>query len=258
MLLDAPPQFDLVLFDYTGRQETGAREVRGLRCHVLAGVTECKGEIYQALAKHLLATTAERAAMPPEYVALIDDDILMSVGDVNRCLHLGRCAGLDVFAPALSHDSDYSHSWTLRQPNRMYREVDWVEVMMPFYAGEVFLAGAPEYDGNISSWGIDKYLIPTLQQLAKRPRTAIIDAVMAGHHRRTTSGKKTYRNGRSAAEERDLMKARCVALIAERAPELRTGAWFERIFVRPSVRTRWQKHLDRLGRPLRRWLDQST
>lgn len=251
--LDAAPEFDWLLFDYTGRHPPGPAELRGQRCTVLAGATECKGEIYQALAEHLAGSDPL-----PEYISLIDDDIIIAVSDINRALHLGRCAALDCFSPVLSHDSSYTHRWSLRQPNRLYREVDWVEVMMPFYRGSLFMAGREHYRGNVSSWGIDKYLMPTLQQLLGCGKTALIDAVMASHCREITSGNKTYRNGRNAGQERDAMKALCLELIARHKPELQGSAWYHRIFEQRHSRTRWQQLIYGLGRPIRRWLEQST
>lgn len=251
--LDAPAEFDWLLFDYTGRQAPGPRQLRGLQLEVLSCVTECKGEIYQALAEHL---SPQREL--PEYVALIDDDILIGVSDINRALHLGRCEGLDCFSPVLSHDSLYTYRWSLRQPNRLFRPVDWVEVMMPFYRGRLFMAGREHYRGNVSSWGIDKYLMPTLQQLLGLPRTALIDAVMASHRRPITSGQKIYRNGRDAGQERDAMKALCQQLISARQPQLLHSDWYRRIFVQRHARSRWQQLAYGLGRPLRRWLEQST
>lgn len=251
--LDAVPEFDWLLFDYTGRQASGTTELRGQRCMVLSGRTECKGEIYQALADYLSA-----GETTPEYVSLIDDDIVLGVSDINRVLHLGRCEGLDCFSPALSHDSRCSHRWMLRQPNRLYREVDWVEVMMPFYRGRLFMAGREYYRGNVSSWGIDKYLMPTLQQLGGWPRTALVDAVMASHRRPVTSGQKTYRNGRTADEESAAMKALCEQLIAQQKPALQGSDWYRRIFLQHHARTRGQKLSRSLGRRLRRWLEQSV
>ena len=251
--LGGKPQFDWLLFDYSGRQAGGSQELRGHPVLILSAQTECKGEIYQALAAHL-----EQQDLTPEYVALLDDDIITSSCDLNRALHLARCARLDVFSPTLSHDSIYTHRWTLSQPSRLYREVDWVEVMMPFYRGELFRAGTPHYVGNTSSWGIDKYLIPTLQQLLGLRHTALLDTVMASHRRPITSGQKTYRNGRTAGEESALLKTHCQRLIAEQRPELQTSDWYRRIFLQRHARSRWQQLKSGLGRPLRRWLEQST
>ncbi len=251
--LDAKPEFDWLLFDFSGRATPGPASLRGQTLALLSQATECKGEIYQALAAHLQASGAQ-----PEFLALIDDDILISVSDINRALHLGRCLGLDVFSPTLSHDSVYTHRWTLSQGRAWLREVDWVEVMMPIYRLEVFRAAAPHLAGNVSSWGIDKYLIPTAQQLCGATRTALLDAVVASHRRPVTSGLKVYRNGLTAGQESATMKTRCQALIAGQKPELVDSDWYRRIFIQRKVRSRWQMLLYGLGRPLRRWLDAST
>ena len=251
--LDALPQFDWILFDYTGRRAGGATELRGQPLTLLSSQTECKGEIYQALAAHLATQD-----LTPEYVALIDDDVILAISDINRALHLARSTGLDVFSPSLSHDSEYTHRWTLQQSQRLSRPVDWVEVMMPFYRGEIFRAGEPHYAGNISSWGIDKYLMPTLQQLLGKTRTALMDAVVASHNRPITSGNKVYRNGRNAGEESVLVKALCQQLISEQQPGLARSDWYYRIFRQRHARTRWQQIKYGIGRPLRRWLQEST
>ena len=251
--LDAPAQFDWVLFDYSGRRPMGEVELRGQTAHVVSRETECKGEIYQALATHL-----SRLDMTPEYVSLIDDDVLISVSAINRALHVARCTGLDVFSPTLSHDSMYSHRWMLSQSSRLVRQVDWVEVMMPFYRGLLFRAGQEHYAGNTSSWGIDRYLMPTLQQMLGMTSTALLDGVVASHRRPVTSGGKVYRNGRTAREEAANMKRHCQSLVDEHIPSLVRTDWYERIFVRRRARTRWQQLKYGLGRPLRRWLEEST
>lgn len=251
--LDAAAEFDWVLFDYSGRARAERVTWRGQTAQVLSGGTECKGEIYQALAQWLQGQPSV-----PEYIGLIDDDIIIGVSDLNRALHLARSEGLDVFSPVLTHDSRYTHRWSLQQPHRLFRDVDWVEVMMPFYRGQVFVAAAPHFAGNVSSWGIDKYLMPTVQQMAGCTRTALIDAVAASHRRDVTSGNKRYRNGRTAGEEREAMKTLCLALLRDHAPQLMATPWFQRVFEQRHVRTRWQQLAAAVGRPLRRWLDSST
>ncbi|WP_157118852.1 hypothetical protein [Azohydromonas lata] len=251
--MDVPPQFEVLLFDYSGSTTEPYVVVHGVQCRVLAGVTECKGEIYSALARHL----QQRGTVPP-FVGLIDDDVVLSVSGINYALHLGNCLEWSSFSPALSHDSIYTHRWSLRQPSRLYHATDWVEVMMPVYRGDLFMAGAPYYEGNVSSWGIDKYLMPTLQQLMGMQRTAIVDAVMAAHTRPVTSGMKVYRNGLTAAQERERMKQLCLELLAERQPALLGSSWFQRIFKQRHSRTLGQRLLLGLGRPIRRWLESST
>jgi hypothetical protein len=263
LLLDVPPQFELVVFDYSGQAGASGGPVPGLPpqlpATLLSERTECKGDIYQALARLLLARRAAGGdAALPRYVALIDDDVVLSSHDIHRLLHLGRCHGLHCFSAALSHDSVYTHRWMLRLPQRQWREALWVEVMMPFYDTRLFLAAAPHFEGNVSSWGIDKYLIPTIQQLEGLTRTAIVDAVMASHIRPITSGDGTFRHGLTAAQERDRLRETCLRLVHDRQPGLEGTRWFRQLFQQRHVRTRWQQLAYGLGRPLRRWLDQST
>ncbi|OWQ49047.1 hypothetical protein CDL60_04030 [Roseateles noduli] len=259
--LDAVPEFDWVLFDYTGRQAPGARTLRGQTTTVLAAKTECKGEIYKHLADHLAATAGDATTGTgpwPEYVSLIDDDILLSVSQINTALHLGRTERLDVFSPSLSHDSPYSHQWMRHQPNRIYREHDWVEVMMPFYRGDLFMAARPHYQDNISSWGLDRFLIPTLQQLRGQTRTALLDAVMASHRRPVTSGEKVYRNGRTAWQERQILRQASLDLIAREAPQLLDSPWYHRSFVQRETPNKWIRWKRRAARVVAGWLAESS
>lgn len=251
--LDAAPRFRIILFDYSGRCRQACLDVAGIPCDVLSQVTECKGDIYQALAAHLSAQ-----ATLPEYVGLIDDDVLLQVSDLNRLLHIARVMSLDSCSPALTHDSFYSHRWTLKRGNVLLHWVDWVEVMMPVYRGELFMAGAPHYVGNTSSFGIDNYLMPTLQKLHGWERTAIVNDILASHLRKISSTRRTFKNGRTAFEEKDLMKARCLQMLAEQRPELSSSAWKRRVFDLRQERTGWQRFAYRIGRPIRRWLELST
>lgn len=251
--LDATPDFDWILFDTSGRQAPGQRQLRGQPCRVLAQEVESKGEIYQALAEHLAANSEV-----PDYVALIDADVLLSTSNINRLLHLATSEGLDICAPALSHDSICGQGWSLRQAGLMFREVDWVEATMPFYRGSLFMAGREQYRGNVSSAGIGCYLMPTLQQLTGLKRCVLVDAVMACLRRPLPSPQHIYRNGRTANEEAAALKANCIALIQSRQPELLKSDWFRRIFESRPAHSRWQQFKLGLGRSLRRWLQASS
>ena len=253
LLADARPRFELVLFDYSGRHAEGPLLCDGMVCQVLSAATECKGEIYDHLARWL----AQRGSVP-EYVALIDDDVLLTLSGINLALHVARCSGLDVFSPSLSHDSEFTHRWTLHRPHRMFHRAAWVEVMMPFYRGALFAAGAPHFEGNVSSWGIDKYLIPTLQQLLGFANTAIVDAVMASHLRPITSGQKVFRNGLTAAQEMQALRERCIALLQAQRPDLVGGAWYRQTFQQRHALPFAERLMAGLGRRLRAWLDRST
>jgi hypothetical protein len=256
--LDAKPEFDWLLFDYSGHHGSSQQVLRGQHLNVLSVATECKGEIYLAFAEHLHAT-----GVNPEYVALIDDDVLLPVSGINRALFLGRSLGLDVFSPVLTHDSCFTFAWTLQRAGNLMREADWVEVMMPFYRGALFLAGREYYRGNTSSWGIDVYLIPVLQRLLDMPRTALLDSVPASHRRPVTSGNKVYRNGRTAMEELSAMKALSQQIIRERQPALEGSSWWQEFMGehrlalgQRSQRARRRGIRHRARRLLQRWLQE--
>jgi hypothetical protein len=250
LLADVQPRFELLLFDYSGQARLACAP---LGATLMSERTECKGDLYNALARRL----SERGQRP-RFVGLIDDDVVLSVSDIHRLMHLGACHGLHAYSAALGHDSHYTHRWTLKQTNRVLRSVDWVEVMMPFYSGRLFLEAAPHFASNVSSWGIDRYLMPTLQRLRGLEGCCIVDAVMASHVRPVTSGQSVFRNGLTAAEEAAQLKAHCLALIDAEQPALRGSDWFHRLFERRHTRSRWEQIGSAIGRPIRRWLERST
>lgn len=252
LLCDVAPQFELVIFDYSGGQQTPVLPP-GVHATMLRQATECKGELYRALAAWL----ATRGA-PPSFVSLIDDDVILSVSDIHRVLHAGRTLDLHAFSPALTHDSHFTHRFTLQGTRQLARQVDWVEVMMPFYRGELFMQLAPHLGDNVSSWGIDRYLVPTVQQVMGLTRTAVVDAVAASHMRPVTSGQKTYRNGLTAAQESAKLKQASLALLQAHRPDLLGTAWHHRLFEQRHALSRWGMLKQGLGRPLRRWLESST
>lgn len=250
---DALPAFELVLLDYSGRSQPGASMHCGHPATLLSQATQCKGDIFNVLAQHLAAR-----AGTPEYVGLIDDDVLLSVARINRMLHIARVLGLDAFSAALTHDSAVSHRWTLHRPNLLRHEVDWVEVMMPFYRGSLFMAAAPDFEGNVSSWGLDRYVLPAWQQILGLTRSAVIDEVTASHLRPITSDQRRFRNGLTAREEEALMHERASARLRRERPELIDSPWFRRLFVDKRMVSRSARLRTSIGRRLRRWLDASS
>ena len=190
ILVDGKPAFDILMIDYSGKSEENPFfKTKGLNITLLSCATECKGDLFQLVGNYL-----EKTSLVPEYVGLLDDDIHISINDINKSLHLARARKLDLFSPALTHDSEFSHRWMLQQPHRAVREVDWVEVMMPFYSADIFMTARPFFHGFVTSWGFDKYLFPMIQRILQKDRCGLIDAVSASHFRPVTSQLKIYRN----------------------------------------------------------------
>lgn len=220
---DHPPHFDVLLFDYSGT--VAEPTVAGFP--LLSWATECKGEIYREIQRYL-------AACPDryDYVGLIDDDIALAWSDLNQLLEIAADHRLDAFQPALTPDSHHDHALMLARPGSLLRWQSWVEVMMPFYRVPLFLAGETYYAHSISSYGIDQFVMPTLQKLMGMERVAIVDAVALRHTRPITSDGKVFANGLSARQERLLQWRLARAQVARDRPDLIGSPWYFDTFAR--------------------------
>lgn len=246
---DVAAGFDLLLFDYSGC----APAPEGVA--MLSCATACKGEIYREVHTWLAAQPIGRYS----HVGLIDDDIELAWSDLNRLLEIARTHGCDAFQPALSTDSEYDHSRFVARPGGVLRWVDWIEVMMPFYRTDVFLAGREFFARSISSYGLDQFVMPTLHKLAGHDRVAVIDAVVVRHGRPITSDGKVFANGLTAGQERALQRRLAMARLAKDRPDLLGTRWYWHTFAAWDGPARFW--LVRLAAPwllLRRWLARSA
>ena len=218
---DAAPEFDLLLFDYGGTVE--AASFAGYP--VISRTTECKGEIFREVHRHVAATGSCH-----DYIGLIDDDIEFAFSDINRLLRIAGEHELDSFQAALTADSHHAHRHLLARAGSSLRPVPWVEVMMPFYRAALFMAGGPYYERSISSYGIDQFVFPALQKLTGMERVAVIDAVALRHARPITSDSKTFANGLTAHQERVVQWRMARAQVARERPGLVGTRWYLRTF----------------------------
>ncbi len=218
LTIDAAPDFDLMLFDYSGTATTAP-------VPLLSHATECKGQIFAHVAAVL-----DRINQGHAYIAIIDDDVEISSKAINHCLSIAVANGLSSCAPALTHDSFHSHKSTLQQSGSHVRTVPFVEVMMPIYAMPLFQAAAAFFGDSISSYGIDQFVFPMLQQVSGAGPAAIIDSTSARHTRAISSNNRVFSNGRTAAQERVHMRQRCIAWLRAHYPEQVGTPWFYAIF----------------------------
>jgi hypothetical protein len=223
--VDAAPDFDVILFDYSGEAATPSAPMP-LRA-VMRQRTECKGQIYEALAAYL--ATSE-AAIDSDYVALIDDDIHVTVSALNGAIALAHAEGLDSFALSLTSDSYVNHQRFVQRPGGDIRPMPWVEVMMPFYRRSLFLAAAPFFKGSVSSYGIDQFVMPTICALTDASRVAIIDRFSARHARPVTSDGRVYANGLTAHQERIRLRRKCLSHLHAVASERIGTRWYYQTF----------------------------
>ena len=91
------------------------------------------------------------------YVALIDDDIFASQQTWSRFFELCSQFGVKLAQPALSQDSFFSHTVTVRNTEFVARRVSFVEAMNPCFRVDVFSEFLNTFGLSESGagWGLD-------------------------------------------------------------------------------------------------------
>jgi len=207
-LMDANPDFELFLYDYSGVATKPTSELSN-PLHYLSKKSECKGDVIQNVHTYLQAIDTTNY----KYIGLLDDDIYISIADLNKLLFIAEIEKLDVFQASLTLDSYYHHRQFINKPGYQVQKTWWVEVMAPFYSMEVFLAAGPYYEKSISGTGVDVYLIPTIQKLIGKNNTAVVHAVQMKHCRPIRTDFRIFSNGKDNLQEIKELQTLCRALI---------------------------------------------
>jgi hypothetical protein len=205
---DAEPAFDLLLYDYSGAVAEAPMPVK----HYISLKSECKGDVMQNIYASLQST-------PLTYIGFLDDDQIISVSDLNKLFFIAALEKLEVFQPSLNHDSYYNLRQFLHKPGYLVQDTWWVEIMSPFYSEAVFKAAGPHFRHSISGTGLDVYLIPTIQRLIGKTKTAVVHGVQLKHARPIRTDNRVFSNGKTNLEEIRYVQGVCRAMAAER-PEL--------------------------------------
>lgn len=209
-LMDANPNFELFLYDYSGVATKPTSELKN-QVHYLSKKSECKGDVIQNVHTYLQAIDTSNY----KYIGLLDDDIYISISDLNKLLFIAEIENLDVFQASLTLDSYYHHRQFINKPGYQVQKTWWVEVMAPFYSMEVFLAAGPYYEKSISGTGVDVYLIPTIQKLIGKNNTAVVHAVQMKHCRPIRTDFRIFSNGKDNLQEIKELQTLCRALITK-------------------------------------------
>lgn len=205
---DADPNFDLILFNYSGNNlvpEPGVGK-KFVQCFSIQ--TEFKGELLFQLS-NLIADREYR------YVGILDDDQQISVAGINQLLHEAAELKADLFQPSITHDSFYSHGVFLQKKGQPAEPVRWVEIMAPFLRKPLFEAGRPFYKENISSYGVDLYLFPYLLKKLGFSKTYLMHSVAIKHNKQVTDGVKRFSNGLDARQEGEVLRKKILQKIEE-------------------------------------------
>ena len=208
VLQDTAPDFDLFIFDYSGQDN--ASQLGGLQpAFYLSQKTECKGDILLGVYNHLI----QHSVTDFKYIGLLDDDIFISFSDLNKLLFIANMEQLDVFQASLTHDSYYHHRQFIQKAGSVMMPTNWVEIMAPFYSSAVFFEAGKEFNRSISGTGIDVYLIPTVQVLLGKTKTAVVHAVSMKHCRPIRTDNRIFRNGKDNLTEIAELQSYCMDIV---------------------------------------------
>ncbi len=208
VLQDTAPDFELFIFDYSGQDN--ASKLEALKpAFYSSQQTECKGDILQGVYTYLLQNKVDDF----KYIGLLDDDIFISYGDLNKLLFIANMEDLNVFQASLSHDSYYHHRQFIQKAGNIMIPTNWVEIMAPFYCNEVFFEAGKDFNRSISGTGIDVYLIPIVQVLLGKTKTAVVHAVSMKHCRPIRTDNRIFRNGKDNLTEIEELQAYCMDIV---------------------------------------------
>ena len=228
VLKDTTPDFDLFIFDYSGQDNAG--NLATLQpAYYLSKKTECKGDILQAVYAYLV----QHKVTDFKYIGLLDDDIYISISDLNKLLFIAGMEQLDVFQASLTHDSYYHHRQFIQKAGNIVLPTNWVEIMAPFYSNEIFFEAGKDFTKSISGTGIDVYLIPTVQVLLNKTNTAVVHAVSMKHCRPIRTDNRIFSNGKDNLQEIAELQAYCKEIVQQNA------AKFDANFVRDVIHRKY-------------------
>ena len=227
--LDAIAEFQIFIFDYSGIDHSSLLNV--IEHHFYITVkTECKGDILQNIYTYLTNQKIESF----KYIGILDDDICISISELNKLLFIASLENLDAFQASLTHDS-YSHPRQFIQ-KRGYQIIptQWVEIMAPFYSKEIFFEAGKEFKRSISGTGIDVYLIPMVQVFLAKTNTAVVHNVTMKHCRPIRTDNRVFSNGKTNLIEIAELQKYCIAQINQ-FPEKFTKEFVQEVINRKYV-----------------------
>ena len=119
-------------------------------------ITHMKGMKW-AIAKKLLKTFDYSQY---EYIGFLDDDLLITRDAINKSLHIASGLEAKIFQLSVDKNSDCSYNILYQNPDLMFSETNFVEVMAPFIHTSILPIIEKfwdKYDIN-TGWGFDSIL----------------------------------------------------------------------------------------------------
>ena len=141
---------------------------------VYYGDDDDRFELYKSLTKDTIRRKGSKFqnfhyyynnfALPYDRIFILDDDIVMSVADINKMFELSRQYDLDICQPsfAIADNSKISHKITEQAPGRILTYTNMIEVNTPLFKKDALDKFMKVYDPILIGWGIDLFYIQAL------------------------------------------------------------------------------------------------
>jgi len=172
-LTSAPRNWDLIVNHYD------STFLDRIDCDVeLVQAGELAGTKFTAVCSMLRRWPALLRAY--DFILLLDDDIYIELGDIEKLFTAAVENGLDLAQASLSPDSACAHEVFLTQRRNGLRYVSAVEIMMPLLSRRALDVADPLFCQSISGWGIDVALAHLLRE-RYGSNFAVLDGVVARH-----------------------------------------------------------------------------
>lgn len=240
---DAEPAFKVILFNFSGNGKTPLLKEDSSFNKLLNIKTEFKGRLIKAVYGHLVEDAGAY-----QYIGFVDDDLAISISGINKMLKLADKEGFDAFQPSTTETSYDSHAFTRHQAGKVWTKADWVEIMCPFYRKEIFEAAHGFYENNITSYGVDIYVMPYFQKILGMNKTAVIHDVLVTHLKPVTDGDKKFSNGLTSREEGEIIRKEILSRILKEHRHLFSDSFLKRVYEYKTIR------FNKIKRDLKRWI----
>uniref|UniRef100_A0A6C0KXL3 Glycosyltransferase n=1 Tax=viral metagenome TaxID=1070528 RepID=A0A6C0KXL3_9ZZZZ len=86
---------------------------------------------------------------------ILDDDIIISVGDINNMFRIANKYNLAICQPSFKKGSIVSHGITRHKPQIFLQYTNFVEVNTPLFSRAALDKAMTKYSPNLIGWGID-------------------------------------------------------------------------------------------------------
>ena len=199
---DTEMNFDLIVLNYSVDPD---KQKYPFPCtHTINKRTECKGDYMLEVLNYI-----HNNYKTYNRVCVFDDDIDISVTQINKLFQSADKYNLDLFSPSLTKNSHYTYPHVLNKKPTGYRNHWMIEVMMPGFSNKFIESFFPVFSEIYnrhdlkSSWGLDLNLFPfVLGDIMEKPvKSGIVDDVIVTHNKPITSGHRRYSNGLTGPEE---------------------------------------------------------